>query len=188
MEHDIEFADVRNLGFSTVAPASSRARRARVAVAAAVTLSRSLPHYSLTLTTTNHSQNTTLHSDTHDPFFESEPKGFTHQATQDQTLQENPGSASFMSGPIENLKSFGTFLTRPTPRHLNSAPPYAPSLAGLRYCFAQAHTGGQALHVRREVMRCQERGNSALQMRLCTSSASKNNKLTYHSRPVRRSG
>jgi hypothetical protein len=114
MEHDIEFADVRNLGFSTVAPASSRARRARVAVAAAVTLSRSLPHYSLTLTTTNHSQNTTLHSDTHDPFFESEPKGFTHQATQDQTLQENPGSASFMSGPIENLKSFGTLLRRPT--------------------------------------------------------------------------
>jgi hypothetical protein len=77
-------------------------------------LSRSLPHYSLTLTTTNHSQNTTLHSDTHDPSFESEHKGITHQATQDQTLQENPGSASFMSGPIENLKSFGTLLRRPT--------------------------------------------------------------------------
>lgn len=44
------------------------------------------------------------------PICEADHQGITQQVINQQTLQAKPRSASFMSGPIENLKSFGTLL------------------------------------------------------------------------------
>ena len=176
MEHDIEFADVRNLGFSTVAPASSRARRARVAVAAAVTLSRSLPHYSLTLTTTNHSQNTTLHSDTHDPFFESEPKGITHQATQDQPSRRT--QAAHLLCPAQSKTSSPSVrysAARRLEAACDTAPPHAPHFEDRRQCLEHQQASVQSRRLTR-----------ALSAR--EGQQRENRKLTKYYRPVRRSG
>jgi hypothetical protein len=90
------------------------------------------------------------HSSLHTPYpiLETETKGHTQPAIRHQTLQEKPGSASFMSGPIENLKSFGTFprLTRKLLRlgvatrallgHTCDPVP-APSPAGVAASFAR---------------------------------------------------
>ena len=63
-----------------------------------------------------------------------------------------------MSGPIENLKSFGTFPPARVEGTSKSTPPHARSPDDMRYPFAPSHTGVVAMHVRRDVMWCHREG------------------------------
>ena len=148
-------------------------------------LSLTLSPRTSTTTTHQHNQQTTLHSSTTTPSW-NRHRGT--DPTSDKTTNP-PGETRkriFYVRPNRKPQVFRYVITRLTRGHLRLCAA-ACALAGQHAkLLPSSHTVVLALHVGREVMWWQERGNSALRMGLC--SKRKNNKLTQHSRPVRRSG